>query len=174
MKPIHEMSVAEAMEAANRRELNRRMGRPLDAPPMVTGARTETPAPKKPVIAQPIDRTVELAPMLYALLEKYQVPRPVPELRFSTDRQWRFDWAWPAYRVALEVEGGAWTQGRHTRGRGFLDDCEKYSEAAALGWRLIRVPPDQLLTLDTIYLIKRALAFVPSAFTPDDPPPRAA
>ena len=132
-------------------EYQRRAGQTTRPP---GGRRTAARAPA----SQPIDRTVQLAPLFYALLEKYQIPRPVPELRFSTARQWRFDWAWPAYLVALEVEGGAWSNGRHVRGKGFLDDCAKYSEAAALGWRLIRVPPDQLCTLETVHLIKRALA----------------
>lgn len=43
MKPVHLMTVAEALEAANRRTLNRQMGRPLDAPPPLTGASTFLP-----------------------------------------------------------------------------------------------------------------------------------
>lgn len=122
--------------------------------------------------ARPIDRALPVALLFCELLKKYQVPLPLAEFRFSMERQWRFDWGWPTYLVALEVEGGAWTRGRHTRGKGFLEDCVKYSEAAALGWRLLRVPPDQLLTLDTVHLIRRALAFVPPAYmTSDDPPP---
>lgn len=68
----------------------------------------------------------------------------VPEFRFAPPRRWRFDWAWPEFKVALEVEGGAWTGGRHTRGKGFLNDMEKYNEAVCLGWRIIRVVPNDL------------------------------
>ena len=71
-------------------------------------------------------------------------------------------YAWIEQRVALEVEGGVWTRGRHTRGSGYVKDLEKYSEAAAQGWRLVRVTPDQLCTLETIELLKRALAYDPS------------
>ena len=61
------------------------------------------------------------------------------EHRFHLGRRWRFDFAWPADKVAVEVEGGHWTGGRHVRGCGFEADCEKYLEAMVLGWRVLRV-----------------------------------
>ncbi len=107
-----------------------------------------------------------------ALLKQEGLPIPVPEHRFSLARRWRFDYGFclpgavgralvVAGRelplVALEIEGGAHVRGRHTRGTGFLKDCEKYSEAAALGWRIVRVPPSDLCTIRTIDWIRRAL-----------------
>ena len=82
---------------------------------------------------------------------------PLPEYRFALPRKWRFDFAWLGDRVALEVEGGAWIQGRHTRGKGYVADLEKYSEAAARGWLVIRVTPQQLCTAYTIDLVRRAM-----------------
>ncbi len=83
----------------------------------------------------------------------------VPEYQFHRTRKWRFDFVFAdkAADVALEVEGGAWTNGRHTRGSGFVKDMEKYNEAAAMGWRVLRVTPDQLCMQETIDLVKRAL-----------------
>lgn len=66
-------------------------------------------------------------------------PAPVTEHRFASPRRWRFDFAWPEQMVAVELEGGVWTGGRHTRGAGFEADCEKYNEAFALGWRVFRL-----------------------------------
>jgi hypothetical protein len=66
----------------------------------------------------------------------------LPEFRFSDTRRWRFDAAFPEKKVALEVDGAIWTQGRHTRGAGYLKDLEKFANAAVLGWRVIRVPWD--------------------------------
>lgn len=83
---------------------------------------------------------------------------PEPEHRFHESRRWRFDYAWIAERVALEVEGAVWINGRHSRGSGKVKDMEKYSEAACLGWRLLYVTPDKLCTTQTALLIKRALA----------------
>lgn len=56
-------------------------------------------------------------------------------------RRWRFDFAWPDYAIAVELEGGIWANGRHTRGLGFESDCEKYNAATALGWRIFRFTP---------------------------------
>jgi len=72
------------------------------------------------------------------------LPEPEFEFRFHPHRKWRFDCAWPHKLVALEVEGGIWTQGRHTRGAGFLADMEKYNAAVLLGWRVLRTTPDKL------------------------------
>jgi hypothetical protein len=68
------------------------------------------------------------------------VPLPECEHRFYDKRAWRFDFAWPTIKLAVEVEGGVWapTPGRHTRGSGFVKDCAKYNTAAILGWAVIR------------------------------------
>ena len=60
------------------------------------------------------------------------------EHRFHPVRRWRFDFAWPAAKVAVEIEGGTWNAGRHTRGSGFAQDCEKYNTAVVCGWRVLR------------------------------------
>lgn len=80
----------------------------------------------------------------FAMLRNNRLPVPAAEHRFHDKRMWRFDYAWPAQKIALEVEGGIWTQGRHTRGKGVLADMLKYNAAAVLGWRLLRCTPDQL------------------------------
>ncbi|MDX9896341.1 MAG: hypothetical protein RBS34_12885 [Desulfofustis sp.] len=66
------------------------------------------------------------------------LPQPEKEYRFHPQRKYRFDLAWPGYRLAVEVDGGAYTGGRHTRGPGFRKDCEKLNEAILLGWRVMR------------------------------------
>jgi hypothetical protein len=60
------------------------------------------------------------------------------EYYFSKPRMWRFDFAWPEYMLAVEIEGGSWSNGRHSRGSGFTEDCEKYNRATILGWWLLR------------------------------------
>lgn len=82
----------------------------------------------------------------------------VKEYRFYKPRKWRFDYALPLYKIALEVEGGVWTQGRHVRPQGFLSDMQKYNTAALLGWRVFRTTPDKLVTGDTILLLKSAIS----------------
>ena len=69
-----------------------------------------------------------------------RLSEPDREYRFHPSRRWRFDFAWPREKIAVEIEGGVYSQGRHTRGRGFTEDCIKYNAAAALGWRVFRYP----------------------------------
>jgi len=88
----------------------------------------------------------------------HHIPRPEPEHLFASPRRWRFDYAWPALRVALEIDGAVWTQGRHTRGSGRLADMEKFNAAATLGWRVLYRTPGQKYTEETARLIRAALA----------------
>lgn len=87
-------------------------------------------------------RTSELEAALALLLRVEQQAGRLPlwqrEFRFHPTRKWRFDFAWPEQMVAVEVEGGIWSGGRHTRGQGFEDDCIKYGEATAAGWQVYR------------------------------------
>lgn len=68
-----------------------------------------------------------------------------PEYRFCFNRRWRFDFAVPALMLAIEIEGGAWTHGRHTRGHGYISDLEKYNTAILMGYDLFRFTPEQVL-----------------------------
>lgn len=81
----------------------------------------------------------------------------VKEYKFHPTRRWRFDYAIPEHKIALEVEGGVWTGGRHTSPKGFLGDIEKYNTATLMGWRVFRTTPDELYKLSTINIIKAAI-----------------
>lgn len=81
----------------------------------------------------------------------------VKELRFHPKRKWRFDYAIPDYKIALEVEGGVWTGGRHTSPKGFLGDIEKYNTATLMGWIVLRTTPDELMTAKTMDILKSAV-----------------
>ena len=69
---------------------------------------------------------------------------PEREYQFIQSRRFRFDFAWPGEKVALECEGGTWIQGRHTHGIGFQNDCRKYNLAALFGWRVLRYTPQMI------------------------------
>ncbi len=92
--------------------------------------------------------------------------KPVKEWSFCDDRRWRFDFALlpvsPAvisrYKIGIEIEGGVFTQGRHTRGAGFVKDLEKYNFATLLGWRILRFTPTHVLKGEAIAFIRRVLA----------------
>lgn len=65
----------------------------------------------------------------------------VKEYKFYPSRKWRFDHAIVEDKIAIETEGGVWTGGRHTRGKGFINDMEKYNTATAMGWKVFRIVP---------------------------------
>lgn len=62
----------------------------------------------------------------------------VPEYKFHPTRRWRFDFADADKKIAVECEGGIFSNGRHTRGIGYLNDTEKYNQAQILGWKVLR------------------------------------
>lgn len=92
------------------------------------------------------------------LLRSVGLPTPMREHRFHPVRRWRFDYAWPSEMVALEVDGGVWTGGRHTRGAGFLSDMEKLNAATVAGWRVVRVVPSKLCASATVGMLESLLA----------------
>ena len=93
-----------------------------------------------------------------AWMAAMRLPEPLAEFRFAPPRRWRLDFAWPEYKLALEVEGGVWTRGRHVRGKGFVRDMEKYNTLCVMGWRLLRVAPADLHTQATADMIRKSLS----------------
>jgi len=86
------------------------------------------------------------------------LPEPTREYRFDSVRRWRFDFAWPALRVAVEAEGGIWTGGRHTRGAGFEADMAKYNAAAVAGWTVLRFGASAIKSGDAVRMTALALS----------------
>lgn len=102
-------------------------------------------------------RREDFAGTLAAQATMRGLPEPVREHRFHPVRGWRFDLAYPGALVAVEVDGGAFAGGRHTSGPGFREDCVKLSEAAALGWRVLRVMPEHVTSGEAVEWLRRAL-----------------
>jgi len=76
---------------------------------------------------------------------------------FAPPRKWRIDFAWPDHRLAVEVEGGIYNGGRHTRPIGFIGDIEKYNRAAMDGWLLLRVTGCMIRSGEALRLVEAAL-----------------
>lgn len=79
------------------------------------------------------------------------------EYRFSRTRGWRLDFAWPVYRIAIEVEGGIWRRGggAHSHPKGIERDIEKSNAALLAGWRVYRVTEKMLDSGDAAALVCR-------------------
>lgn len=93
-----------------------------------------------------------------AMCLAHHLPLPEREFRFATSigRDWRFDYLWDGW-LALEVEGGHWTGGAHTRGKHFESDMEKYNEAWFLGFAVLRCTVAQKQSGAACALVARAL-----------------
>lgn len=100
--------------------------------------------------------------MFVMLLEKELGVEVWSEFYFSTERLYRFDYAIPILpnkvqlKIAIEQEGGIWAKGNsgHSSGTGIQRDMDKNNLAIAQGWVIIRRTPDQMMTSETIELIK--------------------
>ena len=100
------------------------------------------------------------------------LPVPEREYAFAKPRRWRFDFAWTWVEqgptignsprrtirwLAVEVDGGTRSQGRHVRGSGYEADCVKLNEAALLGWTVLRVTGEMVEDGRALRLVQRAL-----------------
>lgn len=100
-----------------------------------------------------------------------KLPEPVREHMFHPSRKWRFDFAWPELKLAAEVEGGTESHGqkrringktitiksRHLTPSGFREDCNKYNQAALLGWRVLRFSGAMITKGEAIQTIRDIL-----------------
>jgi very-short-patch-repair endonuclease len=98
--------------------------------------------------------------LLMTQLHWAKLPTPTREHRFAPPRRWRFDFAWPELRIAVEVEGGTWIPGggRHNRGKGYVADLSKYNTAALMGWTVLRVAPEHIDSGQALAWISEALS----------------
>ncbi|MRT36849.1 DUF559 domain-containing protein [Acinetobacter sp. RIT698] len=66
------------------------------------------------------------------------------EYKFHPKRKWRADFHIMGKKILVEVEGGVWSGGRHTRGKGYIGDMEKYNAAVVMGYQVLRFSTDQV------------------------------
>ncbi len=96
----------------------------------------------------------DIEEMLSLHIKTFNLPEPIREHKFHATRKWRFDFAWVDRKIAVEVEGGTFSGGRHVRGSGFEKDAEKYNQAAAEGWRVFRFTSGMIKRGEAINFLK--------------------
>lgn len=86
----------------------------------------------------------------------------VAEYKFHPERKWRFDFAIPALKLGIEIEGGIWRGrgwgsktannpgGAHSHPTNILRDIEKQNAATMLGWRLLRLSENEIRSGESI------------------------
>lgn len=107
--------------------------------------------------------------MLFYHIKAVKLPTPLREYRFHDDRKWRFDFAYPQYMLAIEVEGithygknadGTMKLGRHQTGKGIEADLEKYQAAMLLGWNVYRCSGRMIKSGEAIQTIETLLGMI--------------
>ncbi|QZM13406.1 hypothetical protein ABVS_2779 [Acinetobacter lwoffii] len=77
------------------------------------------------------------------------------EFKFHPERKWKADFHLVGKKILVEVEGAIWSGGRHTRGKGYLGDLEKYNAATMMGFQVIRFSTDQVKSGHAIQQIEK-------------------
>jgi len=130
-------------------------------PSFALGAVTPMPKPLsaalKPKIKPKVPKQSEGEALFIGHCKIYRL-NPIAEYRFHLPRKWRFDFAWPDVKIAVEIEGGTWGVSRHTTGSGFAADCDKYNDAAKRGWIVLRYTTDMVKNGSAILDVLEILA----------------
>lgn len=95
--------------------------------------------------------------MLNAISIIEEIPEWERQYKFSTERKFLFDFAWPKYKFAVEVQGGTWANGAHSRGTGLNKDFEKNFYAICNGWRVLYVSVNHIENKEAVGWIVKIL-----------------
>lgn len=106
-------------------------------------------------------------------IKVHKLPDPEIEFKFHPERRWRFDFAWPDQKIAVEIEGvtsfgknanGTMRLGRHQTAKGLEKDCQKYGAAMVLGWTVYRCTQhmvksgEAITTLEKLFELKEQIS----------------
>lgn len=69
----------------------------------------------------------------------------------------RLDFGFPEIKLGIEIHGGIWTSGRHTRGKGFWADRIKLRRAILNGWVVLEYVTNDVLD-DPVTMIEEIKA----------------
>jgi len=92
----------------------------------------------------------------HLLLLAHNYPDPRREFVLVPGRRFRADFAWPDKMLAVEIEGGIWTGGRHVTGSGYTADCRKYNLAQLSGWTVLRFTAEMLNSGEAMEMLEKA------------------
>jgi len=119
---------------------------------------------QRPAVGSRETKKVNYSLVVLEQIRKAGLPEPVLEFSFAKDalgREWRADLAYPEDWILIEIEGGAYTRGRHTRGAGYEDDCEKYTTATVMGYRVLRFTTGQVKRGVAVTMLKVMFGLAP-------------
>ncbi len=84
---------------------------------------------------------------------------PAREVEFCEGRKWRWDFCWPDRMVAVEIDGGTrFGRSAHSRGDGYVRDCQKANAGAYLGWKVYRFTTAMVMSGEAIDFMRKVLS----------------
>jgi very-short-patch-repair endonuclease len=72
-------------------------------------------------------------------------------------QDWRFDVAITSNLIAIELDGGTWTNGAHNRGSHMVSDMNKINTATVNGWRVLRFTHTHHKHSEIVDLVRRLI-----------------
>jgi very-short-patch-repair endonuclease len=79
------------------------------------------------------------------------------EVKFHPTRRWRFDFLFSHCKLAIELHGAIFTQGRHARGAGIEGDMEKINAAQELGYDVLCFSAGMVKSGEAVNQVERML-----------------
>lgn len=114
-------------------------------------------APRQSKVKAPSVGEAVLCRQLDALKIDYE-----QEFKFHPVRKWRADFLITGYSILIEVEGGVFVNGGHSRGKAYTNNCEKYNTAATMGYYVIRSTTDQVKSGECVKFVEDMMEFIDS------------
>ena len=95
---------------------------------------------------------------LFALRVRAEgLPEPVREYAVPGIPRFRYDFAWVAQKLLVEINGGTWGHMGHSTGKGIARDYRKSRMAQALGWRCYPFTGDEVKDGTAVEVVRKAL-----------------
>jgi len=92
-------------------------------------------------------------------LRAARIAAPAREYVFDQreNRKWRFDFAWPYQRIAVEIHGGTHIKGGGRHNRQIGADAEKANSAQLQGWDVYTFTSDHVKSGYALGVIEEAI-----------------
>ena len=76
-----------------------------------------------------------------------RLPSPQRNYRFHPKRRFEIDYAWPEYRIGIEIQGGIFIPagGAHSRPMNIIRDMTKHNLLLDAGWRVWHYTPKEAI-----------------------------
>jgi len=140
------------------KEIMKRIG--LEVPEKVPrqakrGEKAAKPSQRKQTNKEKLETDFNTTWERYGTGQKVTRQHAVKSLRYFTPKKrqaktYNLDFAWPELLFAVEIQGGTYRNGAHSRGKGYSEDRKRIRDLRFMGWTVFEYTTDDLQP-NTIY-----------------------